>query len=280
MSMIRKVSEQCTPVRLFGLFAAGSILGGLAIAALTGASYFGPLWGSPGCIAGFSGAGLSIVTGALVSLGAVCCAKKRKRAQQAEVEFQEALKSGNLEKLEKLTGNLNDINIGNDPLIIYAARTGNMTLLKALLDRQDYTLDDKKSADLLGIAIGNQDPDLIVILANTSRININAKNSQGRTPLMIAASMGFDEYIYVKLLLNTEKIELDAQDNDGNTALHLATSTAAMKLLIDQGADQNKKNVEGKDAYKVQITPYLSTSASATIKGKRDAINKIFNRTG
>src|SRR6266545_223119 len=77
-------------------------------------------------------------------------------------------------------------------------------------------------------------------------VNINARNSQGRTPLMQAAI--FDDAACVELLLK-RGAEMNAAGPDGATALVYALPDAAkVRLLLDRGADVNARLPNGKTA--------------------------------
>jgi len=72
--------------------------------------------------------------------------------------------------------------------------------------------------------------------------DINAKDSDGRTPLMYASSYGYTEI--VKLLIE-KGAYVDAKDPKGWTSLMYAVfdgNTETVKLLIEKGADVNAKS--------------------------------------
>jgi ankyrin repeat protein len=66
---------------------------------------------------------------------------------------------------------------------------------------------------------------------------------QGMTPFHRSVSKG--DLDVVTLLLNTGKVEIDAQDKEGNSALHMAAEDEHIemyKLLLDKGADFKLQN--------------------------------------
>jgi hypothetical protein len=85
------------------------------------------------------------------------------------------------------------------------------------------------------------------LLPNTDRVDVNAKDQGGRTPLSLAAAQGHDAV--VKLLLDTGQVNADIQDERGRTPLSWASSngsTAVAKLLLDTGqVDINAPNEHG-----------------------------------
>ena len=92
--------------------------------------------------------------------------------------------------------------------------------------------------------------------------DVNARDAEGHTPLIIASSVYFahrpsddDSFNLVNLLLRygveregEKRIRVDDRDNKGNTALIKASRNGAAKIvetLIRAGANVNAKNNEG-----------------------------------
>lgn len=94
-----------------------------------------------------------------------------------------------------------------------AARLGNERMLKRLLDEFD--------------------------------LDVNARNADLETPLMVASKFGFDKC--VRLLLE-RKSDTEATDNNGNCALHLAVARghfSSVQELLLAGADSMKQDSDG-----------------------------------
>ncbi|EFR00861.1 hypothetical protein MGYG_03865 [Nannizzia gypsea CBS 118893] len=91
---------------------------------------------------------------------------------------------------------------------------------------------------------------IVKILLNTKKVDINAKNKNSMTPLISAACYG-NEAI-VKALLNTKKVDVNAKDNLDRTALIYTSKRgheAIVKILLNTGqADINVKDQWGRSA--------------------------------
>ncbi|RDA94471.1 hypothetical protein CP533_2296 [Ophiocordyceps camponoti-saundersi (nom. inval.)] len=86
---------------------------------------------------------------------------------------------------------------------------------------------------------------------NTFNINIDAKDSWGRTPLLLAANAWQENESVVKLLLENGA-DVKATDICDQTAIHLAVpdgDASMMMLLLEKSAEQiNMRNSDGKTA--------------------------------
>jgi ankyrin repeat protein len=58
---------------------------------------------------------------------------------------------------------------------------------------------------------------IVKLLLSTGKVDVNAKDKSGRTPLSWAAQKGYEAV--VKLLLGTGKIDVNAKDKDRKTPL-------------------------------------------------------------
>ena len=75
-------------------------------------------------------------------------------------------------------------------------------------------------------------------------VSVNARDSNGRTPLMTASESGVSRAITILL---GQSAEIDAIDSEGNTALHHAASKGHVKVISDLiagGADVSIKNAK------------------------------------
>lgn len=102
-------------------------------------------------------------------------------------------------------------------------------------------------------------------------VDVDAKDSAGRTPLVLAAKHGHD--VVVKLLLDAGKADIESKDMDGRTPLLWAAwngNTRIVKLLLDTG----KVNVNSN-------TGLLGwTPLSKAAQNGHDAVVKLLLDTG
>ncbi|MEW6110274.1 MAG: ankyrin repeat domain-containing protein [Nitrospirota bacterium] len=94
--------------------------------------------------------------------------------------------------------------------------------------------------------------------------DVNAKNKEGETPLMVAALERRLEM--VKFLLD-RGADINLKDNVGATALIYSAmegSVEIMKLLLDRGADPDAKTDDG-----------LTALSISDLKGNREAVELL-----
>lgn len=134
-------------------------------------------------------------------------------------------------------------------------RTGNLNALKKLENAGDVSLDRDENGDTLlhhaaklnRVAVANY-------LLQFPSYEVDARNYDGETPLIIAAKYGCILTAH-ELLRNGAHI--DELNKEGNSALHVAckndhVSTAG--LLIGFNADVNKKNFNGESCCSIMGT--------------------------
>ncbi|KAH3462598.1 hypothetical protein KXW89_007969, partial [Aspergillus fumigatus] len=62
--------------------------------------------------------------------------------------------------------------------------------------------------------------EIVKLLLNTGRVDLESKDSDGQTPLSWAAENGHEGI--VKLLLDTGRVDVESKDSDGRTPLSWA----------------------------------------------------------
>ncbi|KAF2190046.1 ankyrin, partial [Zopfia rhizophila CBS 207.26] len=160
--------------------------------------------------------------------------------------------------------------IGGMPLT-YAVVNGREEVIKLLLKggtRVD--LEDDISKELLFSAARKCHEAVVKLLLDTGKVDVNAKDNHGQTPLWWATVKGHEAV--VKLLLDTGKADVDSKDRDRRTPLSWAAvrgHEAVVKLLLDTG----KVDVNAKDNY--GMTPLWRAAGNG-----HDAVVKLLLDTG
>jgi len=147
-----------------------------------------------------------------------------------------------------------DINVKNDnhhyTALHIAAYFDKIEILKLLLEQEKINLEarSKKGSSPLLVAsyIGNLEVAKILLEKGA---DINAKNDNGETALHMASHENHQQI--VELLLEQEKINLEARSKKGSSPLLVAVYMGNLeiaKLLLEKGADINAKNDNGETA--------------------------------
>ncbi len=160
------------------------------------------------------------------------------------------------------------------------------------------TLDPKGNLGLI-IAIRTPSPKVAQLLTETPKIELNRLSAQGESPLMLASikgelaladlmikkgadvnKTGWTPLHYaasgahlpvIKLLLENYAY-IDAESPNGTTPLMMASmygSAAAVKLLIDEGADPMLKNIQGLTAQQFALRANRPDAADLVLKAIR-----------
>jgi ankyrin repeat protein len=138
---------------------------------------------------------------------------------------------------------------GQSPDLYQAARTNNVKLTQALIDRNvDVNQKDGRGYTPLILATYNQSPEVSELLlehgADTER-----GDATGRTALMGAAFQGDDQCV---LILLNHGARIDGVDANGATALMYAVQfgrTSVVRLLIARRADPAIQDKRGFDSF-------------------------------
>ncbi|EAY17848.1 hypothetical protein TVAG_010720 [Trichomonas vaginalis G3] len=147
--------------------------------------------------------------------------------------------TGNKEAITLLVSHgakINSIDLNGGSILDYVAPSCDKELIEFFIENGA----DITSTNLHSAANSNNYVCAEILISHG--VNVNSKNNDGSSPLIIAAKHGYVEI--VKLLLSHGAF-INETDNEGKTALYLAlrhNSIDIVKLLISHGADVNIKN--------------------------------------
>jgi ankyrin repeat protein len=126
--------------------------------------------------------------------------------------------------------------IGGTPLS-YAVCNGYREIIKLLLKGDTQVDFEDISKELLFSAAEKGHEDVVRLLLDTGKTDLDAKDDYGQTPLLVAARNGHGAI--AKLLLATGEINVHTEDRDGWTPLSWATEGGykdVVELLLKAGA--------------------------------------------
>ena len=149
--------------------------------------------------------------------------------------------------IEKEKVDPNDKDTNGTTSIMIAAMMGNVAVLEFFLGISDLSIVDKNQLTVLHHAAKKNDERTIKILLS-AKVDINAQNKRGMTPLMIACTEGCDAV--VKVLLGCPSLDVNIADNSEDTALLNACSkgnVAIVSMLLDHKDIKVNKANSNKD---------------------------------
>ncbi|GKZ35264.1 hypothetical protein AbraIFM66950_005858 [Aspergillus brasiliensis] len=133
----------------------------------------------------------------------------------------------------------------DQPPLSWAAERGHVEVVKLLLGADEVDIDCKNSIGRTPLALAAENGyEEVVKLLIGRNVDIDTKDVAGSTPLALAAGNGYDGV--VSLLAATGKADIDSRDSSGNTPLSMAAESgheAVVKLLLALGeVDVNSRD--------------------------------------
>lgn len=147
---------------------------------------------------------------------------------------------------EDLSGPPHDVHESKTPLHL-AAERGQQSLIKILLGRMAHAeTQDSMGRTALHLAVGHKHIDAVrVLLEHQQRRKfplINVQDNNGCSALHMAVGMEHD--VMVGVLLRVPDIDIELRNSQGRTALHVAVlhgSSKVIEQLLAAGADANAR---------------------------------------
>jgi len=133
--------------------------------------------------------------------------------------------------------------------------------------RADLTVKDEYGNTALALACDKKLSEVALAILNVPGVMIDAKDSNGITPLIFASKQNI---ISVVAALLGKGADINAVTNRGSTALYLACShshAATALHLIDNGADVNAGSVKPLSAPAVDTAPMAAVKAALLARG-------------
>ncbi|KAK4207684.1 ankyrin repeat-containing domain protein [Rhypophila decipiens] len=132
----------------------------------------------------------------------------------------------------------------DETLVEVAFRTKNANVVELLISRYDAPI---YWADLLPYALDQQgSEDVVHVLLESGKIDVNSRNSLGKTALHFAARVDWDHIVGIFLNLGADT---EIRDSDGRTPLFKAVEGKSLKtagMLLEGGAKVLVTDTEGK----------------------------------
>ncbi|KAL6820059.1 hypothetical protein V8C40DRAFT_268540 [Trichoderma camerunense] len=182
--------------------------------------------------------------------------------------FREAIKNGDVEVMKILVAGSAEedaVSTYGWLVLISASIRGDADTVRGLLatNKVDPDSRDKRAGrTALSWATENGHTEVVQLLLDTNKVNVNSVNSDGSTPLHYASLRQHEDI--VKVLLNTRGIDVNLQDVYGYSPLHLSVRRgyeAIVQLLLRKiGVDVNLR-----DGYKSTPLHYAASAGYEAI---------------
>ncbi|WP_373998322.1 ankyrin repeat domain-containing protein [Bdellovibrio bacteriovorus] len=186
----------------------------------------------------------------MVFAGSVSSAAgSKKLVDDKAFELAYAGKTKELQKSVDAGININKPNEKGETLLMTAASSGQIDVVKFLLSKKaDVTIKDKDQKTALYYALTNEQPEVSKALIEANA-PLNDLNELGDNALTLASSL--NDHATMKVLLAKDSTLVNKGNSEGKTPLMEAArhgNAETIKILLDAGADKKAKNSSGKTA--------------------------------
>jgi ankyrin repeat protein len=156
--------------------------------------------------------------------------------------------------------------------LMWAVGCGYEDIVKLLLDAGKVDVNVKgrtygwMTPPILAVMTGNKN--IVELLLHTGKVDLNARNNDGFSAMMIAATEGRNDI--VEVLLNVGKADVEVKNYSGSTPLMLAAERGqkdTVKVLLSVG----KADVEAKDSDR--LTPLMQAARG----GHKDTVEVLLS---
>lgn len=188
-----------------------------------------------------------------------------------------AIDAGNITGFKILCDNglnLNFMEKGSEPLLIYAYRKNRKPVVNELIQRgASLAVKDSAGNTMLHAAAEKNDTAFFKTM-QAGTYDLNIKNSSGKTPLLVAIEKG--STVFAQLLLaDKEHVDLNVKDNQGMSVLHyLAPLKGGDKLLAMIETSEStvrQKDNTGRTPLAIAVNAGLTANASFFLLHGADA---------
>ena len=143
-------------------------------------------------------------------------------------------------------------------------------LSAAIIEGKSQPKLDVGSISCLHLAVSNGDIDTVKTLISSAEIDVNCRDVNGVSPILIACRLDFAAIVY--FLSNQESCDMDCKSNDGRTCFHAAAGSGnieILKFLAEKKCNHTDEDYDG-------ITPFHVACAL----GNKDIVSYFVKELG
>ena len=147
---------------------------------------------------------------------------------------------------EEILAYINKKNNKGYNALLYSAFRGNLEIFKKLMENgADISITNSSGLNSLHLAAQKNYPNIITLLIEKYKLDINSKDNKGNSALHWAVFCNSKQTVDYLIYFN---IDVNLKDNDGDTALQIALKKGNQNLIKKLRDDYSDKIIEEKDA--------------------------------